>query len=207
LAVRNRLSSLLPPCDIPSLLRLLRYTILEHQYQTWILRKTTYRLMHGPNNPSPPRPPQNHLETENASAAHAKIHGAGIERLGNVCEHTGRTSQQPSLRRTAQSTAQNHTWPRTKHHHLQGDAPQQPREPTQPLDNLPDPPAEPGLFIADLTQQPRLAPPPQRGEMPPDDARKTSRHHPAAPNGAASLTVEMEKASPPLLPYDIYFTT
>ena len=38
LAVRDGLSSLLPPCDIPSLLRLLRYTILEHQYQSWMLR-------------------------------------------------------------------------------------------------------------------------------------------------------------------------
>ena len=66
---RNRLSSLLPPCDIPSLLRLLRYTILEHQYQTWILRNEAQpRPDHIPSyarpkqpkpTPASPEPPRN----------------------------------------------------------------------------------------------------------------------------------------------------
>ena len=69
MAVRNRLSSLLPPCDIPSLLRLLRYTILEHQYQTWILRNEAQpRMDHIPSyeqpkqpkpTPASPEPPRN----------------------------------------------------------------------------------------------------------------------------------------------------
>ena len=115
MAVRDRLSSLLPPCDIPGLLRLLRYILLEHQYQTWIRRNEAQprldqnRLTHGPNDPGLPRPPQNPLlETGNASDAHEKIPGAGIEPLGNVCGHAGKTFPQLSHRTATQSLIRRH---------------------------------------------------------------------------------------------------
>ena len=53
----------LPPCDIPSLLRQLRYTLLEHQFQTWITRneaqpvrdyKTSYARPKRSTRPSSP---------------------------------------------------------------------------------------------------------------------------------------------------------
>ena len=53
----------LPPCDIPSQLRQLRYTLLEHQFQTWITRneaqpvrdyKPSYARPKQPTRPSSP---------------------------------------------------------------------------------------------------------------------------------------------------------
>jgi hypothetical protein len=51
----------IPPCDIPSLLRQLRYTLLEHQFQTWALRNEAQPVRdHKPSyaRPRPPRSPQ-----------------------------------------------------------------------------------------------------------------------------------------------------
>jgi hypothetical protein len=124
LTVRNRLSSLLTPCDIPGLLRLLRYTLLEHQYKTWIRRNEAQpRLDHKPSyaRPKRPRPAPASREPPPRNRKHKqrsddKIPGAGIEQLGNVCRHTGKTFLQLSHRTTTQSLAQNPTLPRTKHH-------------------------------------------------------------------------------------------
>ena len=59
----NYLRRDLPVCDIPSLLRQLRYTLLEHQFQTWITRneaqpirdyKPSYARPKRPTRPSSP---------------------------------------------------------------------------------------------------------------------------------------------------------
>ena len=48
----------LPPCDIPSLLRQLRYTLLEHQFQTWVTRNEAQPVRdHKPSYVRPKRPP------------------------------------------------------------------------------------------------------------------------------------------------------
>ena len=59
--------------------------------------------------------------------------------------------------------------------------------------------AAPPVLVLALGTGPPDPGPPQYGEVPPDNARKTFRHHPAALNGAASLTAEMGKAKPPHL--------
>ena len=49
----------IPPCDIPSLLRQLRYTLLEHQFQTWALRNEAQPIRdHRPSYARPRRPTQ-----------------------------------------------------------------------------------------------------------------------------------------------------
>ena len=48
----------LPSCDIPSQLRQLRYTLLEHQFQTWITRNEEQPVRdHKPSYARPKRPP------------------------------------------------------------------------------------------------------------------------------------------------------
>jgi hypothetical protein len=48
----------IPPCDIPSLLRQLRYTLLEQQFQTWALRNEAQPVRdHKPSYARPRRPP------------------------------------------------------------------------------------------------------------------------------------------------------
>ena len=150
LAVRSRLSSLLPPCDIPGLLRLLRYTLLEHQYQTWIRRNEAQpRLDHKPSYARPKRlrpvpaspepPPRNRKRKRRSQEDTWSRNRAAWKRLRTYVEDL------PTQKRTL---------PRTTHHQPLGDAPQQPREPTfpprhrdtgvQPLDRPKDPPAELG---------------------------------------------------------------
>ena len=49
----------LPTCDIPSLLRQLRYTLLEHQFQTWALRNEVQPIRdHRPSYARTRRPTQ-----------------------------------------------------------------------------------------------------------------------------------------------------
>jgi hypothetical protein len=49
----------LPSCDIPSLLRQLRYTLLEHQFQTWITRNEAQPVRdYKPSYARPKRPTQ-----------------------------------------------------------------------------------------------------------------------------------------------------
>jgi hypothetical protein len=65
--IRDKARQVLPQADIPSLLRDLRYTLIEHQYQTWIERnvvqprgshKPSYVKPKGPTkDPSPPSSP------------------------------------------------------------------------------------------------------------------------------------------------------
>ena len=65
--VRDKACQVLPQADIPSLLQDLRYTLIKHQYQTWIernevqprgLHKTSYDKPKGPPKaPSPPSSP------------------------------------------------------------------------------------------------------------------------------------------------------
>ena len=48
----------IPPSDTPSLLRQLRYTLLEHQFQTWALRNEAQPIRdHRPSYARPRRPP------------------------------------------------------------------------------------------------------------------------------------------------------
>ena len=56
--VRDKARQVLPRADIPSLLRDLRYTLIEHQYQTWIDERSQPRSLHNPpQGPVPPPPP------------------------------------------------------------------------------------------------------------------------------------------------------
>jgi len=49
----------IPPSDNPSLLRQLRYTLLEHQFQTWALRNEAQpERIHRPSYARPKRPPR-----------------------------------------------------------------------------------------------------------------------------------------------------
>ena len=49
----------IPPSDTPSLLRQLRYTLLEHQFQTWALRNEAQPIRdHRPSYARPKRPPR-----------------------------------------------------------------------------------------------------------------------------------------------------
>ena len=49
----------IPPSDTPSLLRQLRYTLLEHQFQTWALRNEAQPICdHRPSYARPNRPPR-----------------------------------------------------------------------------------------------------------------------------------------------------
>ena len=57
--VRDKARQVLPRADIPSLLRDLRYTLIEHQYQTWIERNEVQpRGLHKPSYDKPKGPPK-----------------------------------------------------------------------------------------------------------------------------------------------------
>jgi hypothetical protein len=57
--VRDKARPVLPQADIPSLLRDLRYTLIEHQYQTWIERNEIQpRGLHKPSYDKPKGPPK-----------------------------------------------------------------------------------------------------------------------------------------------------
>ena len=77
--------TLLSPCNIPRLLRLLRYTPLEHQYQSGIHRiEAQPKLDHNPSYECPQNnglyhPPNSLEENASASDAHERIPGTAIE--------------------------------------------------------------------------------------------------------------------------------
>ena len=56
--IRDNARQILPQADIPGLLRDLRYTLIEHQYETWIERNEVQpRGLHKPSYTKPQGPP------------------------------------------------------------------------------------------------------------------------------------------------------
>jgi hypothetical protein len=84
----------LPPCDIPSQLRQLRYTLLEHQFQTWITSneaqpvrdyKHSYARPKRPTRPSStPRHSPNPSERKSANTDPRRTLGTNSANSGNV---------------------------------------------------------------------------------------------------------------------------
>ena len=103
--VRDKARQVLPRADIPSLLRDLRYTLIEHQYQTWIernevqprgLHKPSYDKPKGP--PKAPSPPPHHTHhpcrpTRRGSDGAERITGPATDGPGSVNALSGRPSQ------------------------------------------------------------------------------------------------------------------
>ena len=89
----NYLRRYLPVCDIPSLLRQLRYTLLEHQFQTWITRneaqpirdyKPSYARPKRPTRPSSPLRTQAKTQRrKSASIVPRRTPGTSIANSGN----------------------------------------------------------------------------------------------------------------------------
>ena len=102
----------LPPCDIPSLLRQLRYTLLEHQFQTWITRneaqpvrdhKPSYARPKRPHPVAPPRPSPNPSERKSANADPKRTPGTNSATSGNVPDSSSpRRPSQDTTRHAAE---------------------------------------------------------------------------------------------------------
>ena len=102
--VRDKARQVLPQADIPSLLRDLRYTLIEHQYQTWIernevqprgLHKPSYTNHRGPPRPHPPPPHRTHhprRPQRRGSDGTGRTPGPATDGPGSVNAHSGRPS-------------------------------------------------------------------------------------------------------------------
>jgi hypothetical protein len=104
---------MLPSCDIPSQLRQLRYTLLEHQFQTWITRneaqpvrdhKPSYARPKQPIRPSsPPKAQPKPQRKKSANADPKRTLGINSMNSGNVPDSSSpRRPSQASTRHAAE---------------------------------------------------------------------------------------------------------